>query len=143
MRRVFEEGAYADRAIVRAAEGLDDRDRALAQRIAYGTVQRKRTIDHGIEKLALAVRSPRSTPPWSRRSGSPATRWPGARRRTTPSSTTRSSSFARPASPARPGSRTRSRAGSPRVSAALVASLPAGTARRELHLDWILHDLGS
>jgi 16S rRNA (cytosine967-C5)-methyltransferase len=34
-----------------ATEGLDDRDRALAQRIAYGTVQRKRTIDHGIEEL--------------------------------------------------------------------------------------------
>jgi 16S rRNA (cytosine967-C5)-methyltransferase len=51
VRRVFEAGAYADRAIASAAEGLDDRDRALAQRIAYGTVQRKRTIDHGIEQL--------------------------------------------------------------------------------------------
>jgi 16S rRNA (cytosine967-C5)-methyltransferase len=48
---VFEDGAYADRAIATAAEGLDARDRALAQRIAYGTVQRKRTIDHGIEQL--------------------------------------------------------------------------------------------
>ena len=35
----------------RAAAGLDDRDRALAQRIAYGTVQRMRTIDHGIDEL--------------------------------------------------------------------------------------------
>ena len=51
VRRVFEEGAYADRAISTAAAGLDERDRALAQRIAYGTVQRKRTIDHGIEQL--------------------------------------------------------------------------------------------
>jgi 16S rRNA (cytosine967-C5)-methyltransferase len=51
VRRVFEDGAYADRAIATAADGLDDRDRALAQRIAYGTVQRKRTIDHGIEQL--------------------------------------------------------------------------------------------
>jgi len=51
VRRVFEDGAYADRAIVRAADGLDNRDRALAQRIAYGTVQRKRTIDYGIEHL--------------------------------------------------------------------------------------------
>jgi 16S rRNA (cytosine967-C5)-methyltransferase len=51
VRRVFEDGAYADRAIATAAEGLDPRDRALAQRIAYGTVQRKRTIDHGIEQL--------------------------------------------------------------------------------------------
>ncbi len=48
---MFEAGAYADRAISTAAAVLDDRDRALAQRIAYGTVQRKRTIDHGIEQL--------------------------------------------------------------------------------------------
>jgi 16S rRNA (cytosine967-C5)-methyltransferase len=51
VRRVFEEGAYADRAFTAAARGLDARDRALAQRIAYGTVQRKRTIDHGIDEL--------------------------------------------------------------------------------------------
>jgi len=48
---VFEDGAYADRALVPAAAGLDARDRALAQRIAYGTVQRIRTLDHGIEAL--------------------------------------------------------------------------------------------
>jgi 16S rRNA (cytosine967-C5)-methyltransferase len=51
VRRVFEDDAYADRAFAPAAAGLDDRDRALAQRIAYGTVQRVRTIDHGIEQL--------------------------------------------------------------------------------------------
>ncbi len=51
VRRVFEDGAYADRAFVSAAEGLDARDRSLAQRIAYGTVQRVRTLDHGIEAL--------------------------------------------------------------------------------------------
>lgn len=51
VRRVFEGGAYADRALVRAAARLDARDRALAQRIAYGTVQRVRTLDHGIETL--------------------------------------------------------------------------------------------
>ena len=51
VRRVFEEDAYADRALAAAVEGLDDRDRALAQRLAYGTVQRKRTIDFGIEQL--------------------------------------------------------------------------------------------
>ncbi len=49
VRRVFEEGAYADRALAAAAAGLDPRDRALAQRIAYGAVQRRRTIDHAIE----------------------------------------------------------------------------------------------
>jgi 16S rRNA (cytosine967-C5)-methyltransferase len=51
VRRVFEEDAYADRAFASAVTGLDPRDRALAQRIAYGTVQRVRTLDHGIETL--------------------------------------------------------------------------------------------
>jgi 16S rRNA (cytosine967-C5)-methyltransferase len=49
--RVFEEDAYADRAFPTAATGLDARDRALAQRLAYGTIQRVRTLDHGIEAL--------------------------------------------------------------------------------------------
>ncbi|MCS7007512.1 MAG: hypothetical protein NZL88_08170 [Gaiellaceae bacterium] len=49
--RVFEDGAYADRALRRAVEGLDERDRALAQRLAYGAVQRRRTLDHAIETL--------------------------------------------------------------------------------------------
>jgi 16S rRNA (cytosine967-C5)-methyltransferase len=51
VRRVFEQEAYADRAFAGAAAGLDERDRGLAQRIAFGTVQRVRTIDHGIEHL--------------------------------------------------------------------------------------------
>ena len=51
VRRVFEDGAYADRAFAAAAVDLDARDRALAQRIAYGTVQRMRTIDYGIDTL--------------------------------------------------------------------------------------------
>ena len=51
VRRVFEDESYADRALASAAEGLDTRDRGLAQRIAYGTVQRTRTIDHGIDVL--------------------------------------------------------------------------------------------
>jgi 16S rRNA (cytosine967-C5)-methyltransferase len=51
VRRVFEEDAYADRALAGEAEELDARDRALAQRIAYGTVQRVRTIDYGIDTL--------------------------------------------------------------------------------------------
>jgi 16S rRNA (cytosine967-C5)-methyltransferase len=49
--RVFEEDAYADRAFPAAVAGLDGRDRALAQRLAYGTIQRVRTLDHGIEEL--------------------------------------------------------------------------------------------
>ncbi len=51
VRRVFEDGAYADRALRSASEGLDDRDRAFARRLAYGTVQRVRTLDHAIETL--------------------------------------------------------------------------------------------
>jgi 16S rRNA (cytosine967-C5)-methyltransferase len=49
IRRVFEEEAYADRALRRATAGLDDRDRALARQLAYGAVQRARTLDHAIE----------------------------------------------------------------------------------------------
>jgi 16S rRNA (cytosine967-C5)-methyltransferase len=51
VRRVFEDGAYADRVFRSAAAALDERDRALAQRLAYGTVQRVRTLDHAIETL--------------------------------------------------------------------------------------------
>jgi 16S rRNA (cytosine967-C5)-methyltransferase len=49
--RVFEDDAYADRVLATAAAKLDRRDRALAQQIAYGTVQRARTLDHGIDAL--------------------------------------------------------------------------------------------
>jgi 16S rRNA (cytosine967-C5)-methyltransferase len=49
--RVFEQDAFADRAFATAADGLDARDRALAQRLAYGAVQRARTVDHAIEAL--------------------------------------------------------------------------------------------
>jgi 16S rRNA (cytosine967-C5)-methyltransferase len=48
---VFEDDAYADRVLRSAAEGLDTRDRALAQRLAFGTVQRVRTLDHAITTL--------------------------------------------------------------------------------------------
>ncbi|MGH3000913.1 MAG: transcription antitermination factor NusB, partial [Gaiellaceae bacterium] len=49
--RVFEQDAYADRAFRTAARDLDERDRAFAQRLAYGAVQRVRTLDHAIETL--------------------------------------------------------------------------------------------
>jgi 16S rRNA (cytosine967-C5)-methyltransferase len=52
VRRVFEEDAYADRAFRSAAAGLDERDRALAQRIAYGTIQMRRPVDHAIDRFA-------------------------------------------------------------------------------------------
>ena len=46
LRRVFEHGAFADRALHTEAADLDPRDRALAMTLAYGTVQRKRTLDY-------------------------------------------------------------------------------------------------
>ncbi len=49
--RVFEDDAYADRVLTTAAAGLETRDRALAQQIAFGTVQRVRALDYGIETL--------------------------------------------------------------------------------------------
>jgi 16S rRNA (cytosine967-C5)-methyltransferase len=49
VRRVFEQGAFADRALHSAVADLDQRDRALAMRLAYGTVQRKRTLDYLLE----------------------------------------------------------------------------------------------
>ena len=51
VRRVFEQGAYADRALTAEAADLDPRERALATRIAYGTVQRRATLDHVAGKL--------------------------------------------------------------------------------------------
>src|SRR5829696_6618872 len=52
VRRTFEDGAYTDRALLAEAEGLEPRDRALATRLAYGTVQRRATLDHVIGALA-------------------------------------------------------------------------------------------
>jgi 16S rRNA (cytosine967-C5)-methyltransferase len=49
--RVFEQEAYADRAFAAEARKLNERDRALAQRLAYGSVQRVRTLDHAINEL--------------------------------------------------------------------------------------------
>jgi 16S rRNA (cytosine967-C5)-methyltransferase len=54
LRRVSSDGAYADRAFRAEAERarLDPRERALAQRLAYGAVQRRRTIDWLLDELA-------------------------------------------------------------------------------------------
>ncbi len=46
VRRVFEQGAYADRALHHEAAGLDPRERGLATALAYGAVQRRLTLDH-------------------------------------------------------------------------------------------------
>lgn len=54
VRRVFEEGAWADRAFRSAAERhrLVGRERAQGQSLAYGSVQRRGSSDHLIEQLA-------------------------------------------------------------------------------------------
>jgi len=52
LRRTFEHGAFTDRAFHRAATGLRGRDRALAMRLAYGSVQRALTLDHLIERCS-------------------------------------------------------------------------------------------
>src|SRR3954467_8662038 len=49
--RVFEQEAYADRAFRSAAEGLDERERAFAQRLAYGSLQRVPPPAHAIGTL--------------------------------------------------------------------------------------------
>jgi 16S rRNA (cytosine967-C5)-methyltransferase len=51
LRRVFEDEAYADRALRSASANLDDRERQLARQLAYGAVQRVRTIDWAIERI--------------------------------------------------------------------------------------------
>jgi len=52
VRRVFEQGAYADRALVAEAGSLEPRDRALATALAYTTVQRRATLDHVLNALS-------------------------------------------------------------------------------------------
>jgi 16S rRNA (cytosine967-C5)-methyltransferase len=45
VRRTLTEGAYTDRALHGEARGLQPRDRALAKQLAFGTVQRRLTLD--------------------------------------------------------------------------------------------------
>ncbi len=52
LRRVFEQGAYAEKALISEAAELGPRDRALAMRLSYGAIQRRGTTDHLIEQLA-------------------------------------------------------------------------------------------
>jgi 16S rRNA (cytosine967-C5)-methyltransferase len=52
VRRVFEQGAYADRALHAEAKELDPRERAFAMALAYGTVQRVATLDHVLAQLS-------------------------------------------------------------------------------------------
>ena len=54
IRETFEDGAHTERAFRTRAEelGLEGRERAQAQRLAYGAVQRRGTADAAIERLA-------------------------------------------------------------------------------------------
>lgn len=54
LRRVDEDGAYADRALAGEAvrAGLEGREYGFATALVYGAVQRRRTLDHVIERLA-------------------------------------------------------------------------------------------
>jgi 16S rRNA (cytosine967-C5)-methyltransferase len=52
VRRVFEQGAYADRALTAEAQGLDSRERGFATALAYATVQRRATLDHVLGRLS-------------------------------------------------------------------------------------------
>ena len=48
--RTLAGGAYADRALHGEARGLEPRDRALAKQLAFGTVQRRLTLDYVIAR---------------------------------------------------------------------------------------------
>lgn len=49
LRRLDEDGAYVDRALRAQSAGLSARDHALAKRLAFGTVQRRATLDWVID----------------------------------------------------------------------------------------------
>jgi 16S rRNA (cytosine967-C5)-methyltransferase len=50
IRRVAEDGAYADRALHADAAALDARDRALAKRLAFGAIQMRGALDWVIDE---------------------------------------------------------------------------------------------
>lgn len=62
LRRVFEQGAYADRALQACAEGLSQRDRAQAMHLSYGAIQRIGTLDPAIERLSSRKREALDAP---------------------------------------------------------------------------------
>jgi 16S rRNA (cytosine967-C5)-methyltransferase len=58
LRRVEEQGAFADRALHGDAKELDPRDRALAKRLVFGTIQRRGTLDHIIAQHVTRALDP-------------------------------------------------------------------------------------
>jgi 16S rRNA (cytosine967-C5)-methyltransferase len=51
VRRVAEQGAFADQALHAEAAGLEPRERALARQLAFSAIQRRRTLDHVVSAL--------------------------------------------------------------------------------------------
>ncbi len=56
--RAMTRGAYVDRALHGECRGLDARDRALAKQLAFGTVQRRLTLDHVIAATTKGTLEP-------------------------------------------------------------------------------------
>jgi 16S rRNA (cytosine967-C5)-methyltransferase len=54
--RTLADGAFADRALHGEARDLDPRDRGQAKRLAFGAVQRRRTLDHVVAQRARGKR---------------------------------------------------------------------------------------
>ncbi len=54
IRRVFEHEAFADQALHAEAQGLAPRERAFARQLAFGTIQRRRALDHVTGALSTA-----------------------------------------------------------------------------------------
>jgi 16S rRNA (cytosine967-C5)-methyltransferase len=52
VRRVLEHEAFADQALHAEGASLEPRERAFARQLAFGTVQRRRTLDHVIGRLS-------------------------------------------------------------------------------------------
>ena len=59
LRRVAEQGAYADRALHTEARDLVGRDRAFARQLTFGTIQRLGSLDHHIADARAAGRQAR------------------------------------------------------------------------------------
>ncbi len=130
LRRVFEDGAYADRAFRSESASLDERDRALA-----GGSPTARSSGSGRSttrsRRSAGDRCGSSTHPCARRSASARTSWRSSTAsRATPPSTSRSSSSAVRAWSGRSRSRTPSSAGSPTERGRSARRFPSAPRRR-------------